>query len=995
VTSGPTIWVLVTWLACFGCQPAAGETGEDPPAGEIQEARATGALAPQAVQVTAESLYAAGAHDSAGVLFRALLGDARRQRDASREARALTWLGLNAWRSDDYGSARRLGREALALKLRLGLPDELFQSYNALGLLAYSESRYTDAIANFEQAIPLAERAADTVSLAKAWTNRALALVELGDYGSARALLDKALPAARSVGDRRIEGRVLTNLGMVAVRVGTPAVAVEPLVAARQLAIESGDYLNQVHVLGQLASAFSAMGEPGRALASLDTALRLSRNPERGSRLEEASVLDLLAGTYVAAGEPRRALPMLHQAMVIHREVGLPHERAAALRQVASIQAALGNHAHADSVVREALAAHRALGTRLDVIGDLVVQAEVRHEAGQPAEARRSLAEARQLAKALGSTSATATVALAEARIADAAGRSVDVLRLAREYRDAVLDAGPDREWELHSLVARAYRRRGDADSALAAARRSVAAVERIRGAYGSAMLRTSYVADRSRVYADLADLLVSVGKPAEALEVSDAARGRVVLEYSREARGSADARTLAEEERQLLRQIDTLTTHVDRPDAARPEMLAELQRTRALLERTREEFSELLLRSRGSADASLVEGQRLGDLQRALGEDQVLVEYLVADSALLTFAVSRDTVVASRLPVDREDFAGRARAARDVAGQPDAPAAVIRATFRALGELLLGAEPIRQIIIGKRSIVVAPHAELVYVPFAALVNPASGRWLSDDYSILSLPSAGMLLPLTERASGRGAIRSATAFAPFPIELPFTRREVRNVFARGVQTRARSGRDATEKAVRAALLADDIVHVASHGVLNRVNPLFSRVDFARGRRASSEDDGRLEVHEVLGLSLRPRLVFLSGCETGAGVAGSTQFDTGEDYATLAQAFLHAGATNVLATFWKVRDDGAAEFAARFYEALEAGSDAQTHDPAAIASALAKAQRGLRADPRFSAPYYWAPYVLSGSGRLTIGRPKAARASAAEIPRKEPRPRPFL
>ena len=76
----------------------------------------------------------------------------------------------------------------------------------------------------------------------------------------------------------------------------------------------------------------------------------------------------------------------------------------------------------------------------------------------------------------------------------------------------------------------------------------------------------------------------------------------------------------------------------------------------------------------------------------------------------------------------------------------------------------------------------------------------------------------------------------------------------------------------------------------------------------------------LEVHEVVGLLVRSRLVFLSGCETGLGAAGARAFAAGEDYATLARAFHYAGAREVVATLWRVEDRGAAEFAAkiRFY-----------------------------------------------------------------------------
>ena len=925
----------------------------------------------------AESLYAAGAHESAGPLFQVVLNAARERTDEPAEARVLTWLGLNAYRLGESDQARRLGREALQLKLRLGLKEDLFASYNALGLLAYQESRYIDAVSNHEQAKRLAEEAADTVNLSKAWNNLALTLIELGDYRQARELLRRALPAARKAGDTRIEGRVLTNLGMLAVRTGALSGVVDSLREARRVAARAGDYLNELNALGQLASAFSAIGEPGSAIATLDTMLVLSRDPDRGSKLEEASALEQLAQVYESAGDDRRALAVLQQAIAIEEAMGWPHERAVALRQMASVHARLGNQELAGRVAVEALTAHREIDAKLEVVWDLVVLAELRHRAGRVEDARTHLAEARQLARALRSSSAQATVVLSEAWFADAEGDANDVLRLTRDAGEIAGAVGPDREWEVYLLVARAHRRLGHLDAALSSARQSLDAVERIRGEFGAGILRTAYVADRTAVYGELAELLIEGGRSAEAFEVADAARGRALLEHleTTSGAGAVTPRELIEEQRQLLKQVDALTELAAAGEDR--EIDGEAARTRALLERTRAAYGELLARS-GRRTSGETPGRLAFDsLQAALNADEVLLEYLVTESGVLAFAVTRVAVAVAKTDLARGDLAGRARVARELAGRPDAPPAAVRATLAALGALLLGQSPIRAALTGKRVIMVVPHAELVYVPFAALVNPATGRWLSDDHAVVHLPSAAILATLRGRRASHTAAFSA-AFAPFPRELPFTAAEVRAVRASAASTRVFSGQAATESRLRSALVSGGAVHVASHGILNRINPLFSRIDLAR-RSASSEDDGRFEVHEVLGLAMRSGLVYLSGCETGAGPSMSTAFDRGEDYATLAQAFLVAGATNVVATLWKVRDDGAAEFARRFYSALGGPATAGgRHD---LAHALASAQRGLRSDPRFAAPYYWAAYVMNGTGWLNGASPAVPSAGS--------------
>jgi CHAT domain-containing protein len=136
--------------------------------------------------------------------------------------------------------------------------------------------------------------------------------------------------------------------------------------------------------------------------------------------------------------------------------------------------------------------------------------------------------------------------------------------------------------------------------------------------------------------------------------------------------------------------------------------------------------------------------------------------------------------------------------------------------------------------------------------------------------------------------------------------------------------------------------------------------MFSRIELHPGPGRQTTDDGRLEVHELLGLRSSSPVVFLSGCETGLGNAWSTAFQTGDDYATLAQAFLHAGAQNVVATLWRIEDEGAAWFAERFYRRL------RDHEPP---EALALAQREAIRSRSFSSPHHWAGFVASGTGEF--------------------------
>jgi CHAT domain-containing protein len=330
------------------------------------------------------------------------------------------------------------------------------------------------------------------------------------------------------------------------------------------------------------------------------------------------------------------------------------------------------------------------------------------------------------------------------------------------------------------------------------------------------------------------------------------------------------------------------------------------------------------------------------------------MLAYLVTPERLFVFSLTREDVRVQVVPVRAVDVEARVRLARQLLADRTTSPEDAEPVLRALSQWLLG--PIADGVDGVRRLVLVPHGALAYLPFGALRAP-DGKYLVERYSLVHLPSASFGgRRATDLSPEVVADVEVTALAPLPSELPASALEV------GAIGRARHGatilvgRKANESALRLALRSGAITHVASHGVLNPMTPLFSRIELVPGGKGSSDDDGQFEVHEVFTLEIRSPLVFLSGCETGLGPGASRRYSPGEDYATLAGAFLSAGAGQVVATLWAIPDSGAAVFAGRFYGELRGSGTAE---------AMAVAQRGMLADARFRHPYYWAGYRLSG------------------------------
>ncbi|MEO7502077.1 MAG: CHAT domain-containing protein [Gemmatimonadaceae bacterium] len=907
-----------------------------------------------------ESTYRRGEYDSAKVLLVGGQRVALAAGDSAAVARALTWLGLAAWKKAEYEDARLVGERALQMKLRLGLKRDLFRSYNALGLLAHAEGRLSDAASLFTKANSAAREVNDSVSIAKALGNLGLVHADAGAFDLARSEFKTLRASAQRTGDSVAEGNALANLGMLEVRSGDATAAIGWLSLARK-AYGNPDPAQEENVLGHLGTAYSALGDAQRAIAYIDSALNVARKHDL--KLQEAEDLQVFAELLGEAGDHQRALEHLNRARTVARLIGADGRGGEIERSRARELALISRHDLARAAARDAINTHRSEGFLLEELRDNLLLAEIAQTSRRSSEAQGALRAADSLSTLLKLDIARENVALGRARVGDLANDAAGVLR-SLPAQETFARMGPPAQGEAHALRARAFARLGQWPEAVSSGRQALERLEGIRQKIGEGPLRTSFVSEQSAVYADLVIALLRLGRTSEAFEVADAARGKSLLEHivalGREA--STTTADLAESE-QLLRRIDWLTERlrladtISAPDRGGKPRL-DLSDLASRLAEARHDYEDRIKRvsARDPRSAALlgVFGPRADVIRASLAPGELLLEYMATPSGLHIFAATRDTIAWAKSPATLEQLAPRVRLAVELTSRKGAASRPL--VLRALYDLLI--RPIAPIVSLSRftSLVIVPHSVLAHLPFAALVAP-SGRYLVEDHSILFLPSASALPYLRNEQVSAGDNKTSI-FAPFPAELPGSRVEALAVKRVVPRPTSYLGDLATERRLRETFARPGIVHIASHAQVNHANPMFSHVELARGTPGATADDGRFEVHELLGIAVKSQLVFLSGCETAAGVAWSTSFRRAHDYATLSQAFLYSGARDVVATLWRIDDRGASTFASRFYRELSARPAAE---------ALAMAQRAMIRDSVYSSPRYWAAYTLAGRG----------------------------
>ena len=141
-----------------------------------------------------------------------------------------------------------------------------------------------------------------------------------------------------------------------------------------------------------------------------------------------------------------------------------------------------------------------------------------------------------------------------------------------------------------------------------------------------------------------------------------------------------------------------------------------------------------------------------------------------------------------------------------------------------------------------------------------------------------------------------------------------------------------------------------LVHIAAHGK-KETGEIAPNPEWQSKTSIPIEKDYMLMMSDIQAIKLRTRLVVLSCCHSGKGEVSY------EGVVDMARAFLFAGARSVLVSLWAISDEATVVFMECFYRHLGGGKDAS--------AALQKAMKCPRDSDEFSAPKYWAPFVLIG------------------------------
>lgn len=865
-----------------------------------------------------DSLWRAGARDSAAVLTRSLATAAHASGDTAVAIDLLTRAGQQARFFGKPIEAERDLREAMLLAAAIDDPQRDVAALRWLSLVVAMQGRSDES----------------------------------------RRLSDSLLLRARAIGDVRHEGWAHVSLAWFALQDGRTDDAVASYRTATACFAQCEDREGEVWALSGLGRVLTARGEPLAAASAYRRAVEHAR--ALGDPIGEANALNDLASIEYMLGDPGQALSVFERALAIHRRSGSTSETILPMINIALCLSALERYAQAESVLAAGLTICHEHGYRDLAVTVGIHAANLCERRGFARESarqyRRILAEEGRLSlrNRIKALLGVGTALAAADSVAESLGYFEEAASLLSR------DVAGDVESRIYISMGEALLRTGRPGEALAATQVGLQAAQR----FGQLPGRVEALALAGRTCRALGRTAEARAFFLGAAAAWEEQRGVPLDPVWREQRGTIGKEVYADLAAVLLDQgHDGGDASSDGNEPAAREAFDRLQtfKARTLLER---------ILGPGEPSPGAAGFERTAMTLRALQEDilrpgELFLDYYLGAGGSFLFAVTREDLRVVRLPAS-EGLERKGRGYFDLVSAPPRsrrerydPRALDGAA-RGLADLLLG--DVEPLIRSSRTVFVSADGLLALLPFEEMIGRLTARQAGAPDPIatewIRIPSASVLAELRRArppaapASGSSILVLQGEGTPGGAPLRGTREEANLLRRRFHDVEIRTDGPSSDSG--SILSADaQIIHVAAHLHVDDANPWRSEIRL--GPRGSPSN---LTASRIATAELRSRLAVLSSCSSAAG-----RVVTGEGVIGVTSAFLSAGVPAVVATLWPVDDRTTAALMEEFYRRLGQGESA--------AAALAGARETFRARPETAAPFYWAGFVLIGEGDAVV------------------------
>jgi len=495
---------------------------------------------------------------------------------------------------------------------------------------------------------------------------------------------------------------------------------------------------------------------------------------------------------------------------------------------------------------------------------------------------------------------------------------------------------------------------KGDNDAALKAYLQADELMEKDRRNLGSEQARSAFMEDKLSCFYRPGLLLLDRKQPSEAFMIFERSRSRAMADLL----ASRPLVLQNEQERSLFARLQTLQANI----AAKQEKLfdltgaqnrdqnkekiVDLQSQIAGLQRQYDELQNQISReSPRLKELTASQPVTLHQVQQAAAAGNYdILYYVVMEHALIVWHINGDEVHVKEVFLPHAQLISKTAALHDslLARRDAAEARFDENLSRQLFLYLI--QPMLASLRSHRLIVV-PHEELNSLPFQALQDPQTGKYLGENFAISYAPSATVLSGL----QGQSTLRNGHLLAVADPGIHEAAQEVNAIATLYSGRNKVVSQQASSKADVMAWVRDyNLVHLSVHGKFNSADPLLSYLQFEE----APPDNGRLTAAEMFGLPLQKNsLVVLSACETGRVEATHANEVLG-----MVRSLLYAGAGTLVLSSWEVNASSTRLWMETFYQQGQSSPPAEAARRALIA---------VKSRPEFAHPFFWAAFMMTG------------------------------
>jgi len=899
---------------------------------------------------------------------------AKRSGEIQEEVRSTGNLGLSYRDTQQYAKSIAFIEKAVkgAILIKDRHREGLF--YRNIGSVYQMMGEYTKAVDYFNKALPVARALNDNYTECLTLLSLGFACWSYGNYAEALVSYNNSLKLARLTGNTWAEGRCYSGIGLVHWEQGDYSEALNYSEKSLDIATKIGDNEGISYCLGNIAIIYDQIGNVNKAFEYYKKGLEVSELI--GNKSGIARNLENIGCTYLELQDYTNAEKYLLQSTEIFKKTGERKELAHAYGNLGYMMIEMKDYSKARKYLEQALQIGQDVGAKGVVANQFIGLGYLEFELGNVKS-------------------------------------SYDYFDKGLKYTVSLNDSKSF--WEAQTGLAMVLREQGKSEKALEHAMAAIDKLEEVQRLLTISEFKSGYTDKHINIYENILDLLVSMNKDVPwkgydvmAFQYAEKAKARVFLQNLLESK--ADIRSgvspeLKLKEQEILRKIADRQKQLlhDDPDKRKRKELA------SELEKYENDFKKLEreIKSNNPKYFNLYSPEPYGvEKVRAviLHDNEVILEYAVGRKHSYLWMLSKDDFFLYELP-EKDVIVKAVKEYLHTINQKVGltnPYESHIAKGREVFNLLL--KPCINNLEKNSHLMIVADDILHLLPFESLImdksdGEGSPRYLIEEFTVSYSPSSTSLAflpgttqkkpadqkrllafadPVFQPSAAASETRSKAGrhmesgllvmadeepglFSHYRTgelqlhALPFARTEVQNIS--GLFPKGKSviyiGAEANESTLKnESLDRFDYIHFATHGLIEESVPFRSGIVLSAGE--GSEEDGILQVNEILNLELNAEMVVLSACETALG-----KLYQGEGMEGISRAFIYAGASSMVVSLWNINDRSAAQLMTRFYDSLIKGSDKSM--------ALQKAKLTMiKAGNAYSHPYYWAPYIILGN-----------------------------